>query len=91
MKVNKIENEWCVYGWVTAKFLGKVVREHSEKCVDILYTPGQVYPSEPWDTDYVKRFATFDEAFEYLREKNPDYGYKYMEDRLRNEWELMNR
>ncbi|MFH0831698.1 MAG: hypothetical protein V1886_02420 [archaeon] len=59
-----MKNPWCVYG-VMRDRVGKVVRESSPKSVYILYSDGQMYSAELWDSAYVKRFRTIIQAIKH--------------------------
>jgi hypothetical protein len=64
----EIEKHWCVYsrflGGALPSNFGKIVYD-SKISVDILYSEGQQYPPQCWDSKYVKRFDSLEEAVEH--------------------------
>lgn len=69
--MEKITNPWCTYdfGFGPSGF-GKVVRETGD-IVNIIYSESQHYPSEPWESNCVKRFSTLEQAIENYIENRP--------------------
>lgn len=72
-----MEKEWCTYSWIgkiLPESVGKIIRvSGSGDIVDILYSEGQMYAAEPWDINYIQRFDTLEEAFEYWWANRPGY------------------
>jgi hypothetical protein len=52
-----MEKEWAVYGaWNGAWGVGKIERELPAGELEIKYCERQQYPSECWDSKWIKRF-----------------------------------
>ena len=67
--MEEIKNSWCVYGWFLGLWgFGEIVRDE-QGYVDIRYSERQMYPTECWKPEWVKRFPTLIEAVEYYIEK----------------------
>jgi len=66
----EIENPWCTYGWYNGPWgFGKIEHEY-KKCVTIRYSEGQYYNPESWESKWVKRFPTLEEAVEdYIKNR----------------------
>jgi hypothetical protein len=61
----EIEKPWCTYSsGLGLSGFGKIVRDEKTS-VNIKYSERQLYPPECWDSVYVTRFDTLDEAVEY--------------------------
>lgn len=74
----QIENPWCTYShWADTlpEGFGKVVGEQGN-AINILYSERQQYPPERWDSDYVKRFPTLEDAIKYFIEHKPAYDVR---------------
>ena len=70
----EIESPWCTYGWFMGPWdFGKVTHE-DRTSVRILYSEGQHYSPECWESKWVKRFPTLIEAVEdYIKNRSePD-------------------
>jgi len=71
----KMEKEWCTYSWqwkTLPEAVGKIVKEYNGG-VEILYSEGQQYSAQCWDINYIQRFDTLEEAFEYMWGNRPSY------------------
>lgn len=67
-----LENPWCVYeGLLNAIGFGKIEREDNS-VVYVRYSEGQLYPPEPWDPRYIRKFCTLEEAIDYYIENRPE-------------------
>lgn len=61
----EIEKPWCVYSFgIGLSGFGKII-EDNKSSVNIMYSEGQMYPPACWDSAYVTRFGSLDEAVEY--------------------------
>lgn len=60
-----IKKQWCVFGGFWKDSIGKITDIY-EDSVEILYSEGQMYPTELWDKHYVKRFDLPEEAVNYV-------------------------
>jgi hypothetical protein len=66
------DKPWCVYGYFLGPWgFGKIVEDRGD-IVHIKYCEGQLYPPESWNSKWIKRFPTLEEAVNY-----------YIENRLR--------
>jgi len=75
-----MDKQWCVYygGFGSYWGYGKIVSDHGNGVLEILYSEGQSYSPELWDDKYVKRFDTLVEALkEYHRSKQYQGGLSW--------------
>jgi len=77
-KTEKITNPWAVYGISLDLRVGKV-SEEGNRSVHILYSEGQFYSAELWDSEYVKRFATPLEAINDASTRGRGKKFKLLE------------
>lgn len=63
----KIEKPWAVYHGVNffVMNIGLITKETESGSLVIQYSEGQLYPEEYWDSSYVRRFDTPEEAVSY--------------------------
>jgi len=67
-ETGEIENPWCVYGGYPGWGFGKIVANHKGTVDLIKFERGL---SEPWDSEYIQRFSTLEEAAgEYQKQNN---------------------
>jgi len=65
-----IEKPWAVYGaWLGATAIGLLSEKPSDQSCYIIYSEGQHYPPELWDTNYVHLFSKLSEATDYFLKK----------------------
>ena len=63
-KKEDIKKPWCTYNFgIGPAGVGRIEKD-SKSHVLVRDSEGQMYPLECWDPQYVKRFATLDEAVE---------------------------
>lgn len=69
-KGKDIEKPWCVYSsFIGPMDFGKIEEDYGNY-VYVRYSEGQHYALEAWDSNYVKRFNTLEEAVEdYIKHK----------------------
>jgi hypothetical protein len=63
---------WCTYGWLT-KRLGRA-KKIGEKTFEVQYYANQMYPTELWDSLYIKIFTNRKKAEEYIKVNYPTSG-----------------
>lgn len=63
----QLEKPWAVYGvGLGATGIGVMAEKPSNSSGYIIYSEGQVYPSELWNMHYVHTFAKLNEAVDYF-------------------------
>jgi len=71
----KVEKIWVAFGLNSKDSMGVVIQE-SSCSVHIKYSEAQLYPTEVWDKNYVKRFGTPEELAQYVYDEWGTYGYE---------------